>query len=225
MMQNWLRITFLHWRYAPQALAARLPAGLEIDTFEGSAWVGLTPFELTGLRPPFLPPLPHLSRFPETNLRTYVRERDGSRGIWFFSLDAARAAAVAGARIGYGLPYAWSRMQISAGSGRTEYLSRRLWPDRIAGSEIAIEPGGDTENSGLAAFLVERYRLYSTIAGRLTYTPVEHPPWLLKNAALVRLEQSITQAAGLGVPEGRPLIYFSEGVRARIGMWRPARIN
>src|SRR3954465_15315092 len=84
MIQTWARITFLHWRYPPDQLALRLPPGLSIDTFDGSAWLGLTPFVIEGLRPPLLPPLPWISRFPETNLRTYVRGPDGAPGIWFF---------------------------------------------------------------------------------------------------------------------------------------------
>src|SRR5689334_9980511 len=100
MLQKWLRLTFLHWRYPPQELAATLPRGLEIDTFDGSAWLGLVPFHLEDWRPPHLPALPWLSWFPETNLRTYVRSRSGS-GVWFYSLDAARLPAVAGARLAF----------------------------------------------------------------------------------------------------------------------------
>jgi uncharacterized protein len=70
MFQNWCRISFLHWPCDPLLLQARLPAGLAIDTFGRRGWVGLTPFHLRGLRPPFLPPVAWLSGFPEMNLRT-----------------------------------------------------------------------------------------------------------------------------------------------------------
>ena len=96
MFQNWCSLSFLHWRCDARALQARLPTGLELDTFQQSGWIGLTPFRLTGLRPPGLPPLPWLSTFPETNLRTYVRGPAGP-GIWFYSLEAASALAVLGA--------------------------------------------------------------------------------------------------------------------------------
>lgn len=104
MFQRWDSLTFLHWRYPPEVISPLLPRKLELDTFDGTAWVGLTPFVLTGLRPPGFPAIPWISRFPEMNVRTYVRGPDGERGIWFFSLEAARIAAVIGARWGMDCP-------------------------------------------------------------------------------------------------------------------------
>src|SRR5687767_7171473 len=112
MFQSWNVISFLHWRYEPDVLRRFLPDGLEPDTFDHSGWVSLTPFRLEGLRPAFVPPIPRLSNFPEMNLRTYVRGDKGP-GLWFFSLDADRLAAVLGARLTYGLPYFWADMQVS----------------------------------------------------------------------------------------------------------------
>ena len=107
-------LTFLHWRYPPETVQALLPDGLEVETFDGVAWVGLIPFLMDRVRPRWLPPVPWLSRFPETNVRTYVRGPDGRTGIWFFSLDAARLPAVLAARVGFGLPYYWSEMSVRA---------------------------------------------------------------------------------------------------------------
>ena len=125
MFQNWEQLTFLHWRYPAEVIRALIPSELELDTFDGAAWVGLTPFMLSGLRPPFLPALPWISHFPEMNVRTYVRGPDGERGIWFFSLEADRLAAVAGARLSYGLPYRWADMRVRRDSTQIEYTSRR----------------------------------------------------------------------------------------------------
>ena len=104
MYQGWRNLTFLHWRYPAEVLQAHLPAGLRIDTFDGSAWLRLAPFMLR-LR---------VSAFPETNVLTYVIGPDGGSGVWFFSLDAAQLLAVVGARLAYGLPYMWSRMRVHA---------------------------------------------------------------------------------------------------------------
>jgi uncharacterized protein len=93
-------------RDVPHPIRRLIPSGLELDTLDGAAWVGLVPFEIYGT-----PGIPH---FPETNLRTYVVGPDGCRAVWFFSLEAARLAAVVGARIGYRLPYFWARMQIAS---------------------------------------------------------------------------------------------------------------
>jgi uncharacterized protein len=216
MFQKWCNLTFLHWRFPFAEIASRIPPPLELESFDGSAWVGITPFWLSGLRPPFLPAIPGLSAFPETNCRTYVRGPDGGSGIWFFSLDAARAAAVIGARIGYGLPYAWSRMRVQLAGPRIRYESRRRWPDQIAMTRIEVEPGAPIRPGELDMFLTARFRLYSFIGGHLTYTEVEHPPWPLHAAHVTCLEQTITHAARLAEPAGDPLVHYSPGVAVRV---------
>src|SRR5512142_728880 len=105
MRQSWNDVSFLHWRYEPEAVRPLVPRGLELDVFDGSAWVGLVPFHITGLTAPAASSIPYLSNFPETNVRTYATDRTGKAGVWFFSLDAARLLAVIGARAGYALPY------------------------------------------------------------------------------------------------------------------------
>jgi uncharacterized protein YqjF (DUF2071 family) len=89
---------FLHWLYDPRLLQRLLLGGLRPHTFEGRAWVGLTPFFLEDLRTPVAPALPWFTSFPEANVRTYVQGRDGREGLWFFSLDAARLEPVLVAR-------------------------------------------------------------------------------------------------------------------------------
>src|SRR3954452_23595738 len=125
MFQSWNCLTFLHWRYQPEVIRPLVPPELELDTFDGAAWIGLTPFLLTGLRPPLLPPVPWISQFPEMNVRTYVRGPDGERGIWFFSLEADRVLAVLGARLSYRLPYRWARMRVRPLPAKIEYTSER----------------------------------------------------------------------------------------------------
>ena len=132
MRQSWRDLTFLHWRYrAVEDVRRIVPAGLEIDVCDGFAWVGLVPFKVVGLTLPNAPAVPWLSNFAETNVRTYVVDRTGRRGVWFFSLDTARLAAVIGARTGYGLPYYWSKMRVHC-EGKSAEVSqqaaaRSLW--------------------------------------------------------------------------------------------------
>jgi len=220
MVQKWLGITFLHWRVPADQIASKLPRGLEPDTFDGSAWVGVTPFYLDDLRPPHLPALAWISRFPETNVRTYVRARNGSTGIWFFSLDAARAAACVAARVTYGLPYVWSRMAVHRFGDRINYRAGRLWPGR-AYQDIEVECAGPARKDEVATFLTERYRLFSTIAGTLVYAPVEHVPWPLREVRATRVHQTLTGAVGLSLNGGPELVHFSEGVETRVGACRP----
>ena len=69
MVHWWDELTFLHWRFEPVAVQRLLPPGLEVETMDGSAWVGLVPFFLrVGL--PTVPSIPWASRFAETNVRT-----------------------------------------------------------------------------------------------------------------------------------------------------------
>src|SRR3954465_695815 len=152
MYQNWCDLTFLHWRYPLDVVRKHVPPPPEGEDFEGTPWIGITPFFLRGLRPPGFPSLPWISNFPETNCRTYVRGPDGHSGIWFFSLDAARLAAVAGARVTYGLPYAWSRMEVTRSGSQIVYHSARTGPLPTASTDIIVEPGATIEAQPLERF-------------------------------------------------------------------------
>jgi uncharacterized protein len=116
MLQGWYNVAQIHWRYEPSVVQALLPKGFTVDTFDGSAWVGLIPFEMRRIRLPFGPNdglgVGRFGTFPETNVRTYIRDRRGQRGVWFFSLDINRVAATLIARTGYGLPYCTATMSI-----------------------------------------------------------------------------------------------------------------
>ncbi len=221
MYQSWEQLTFLHWNYDPAILRRMVPEELELDSFEGKAWVGLVPFRIQGVRPPLLPALRWMSRFPETNVRTYVRGPEGERGVWFFSLDAGRLWAVLGARLTYGLPYMWANMEVLGqnGQGQVRYQGRRRWPKAGAGSKIAVEPErplASAELSDLDIFLTARFRLYTILLGRLAFAQVEHPPYPLMRARVLDLEEDLLAAAGLPPPRGEPLVHYSSGVHVRI---------
>jgi uncharacterized protein YqjF (DUF2071 family) len=223
MYHRWSRITFIHWRYRPEQVQALLPAQLTVETFDGAAWVGLTPFLMRGARVPGVPALPWLSTFPETNLRTYVRDARGRTGIWFLSLDAGRLAAALGGRGGYWLPYFWSDMSVATKDGHTRYRCRRRLPGPVgARCDVDVEMGVplvERERDELAHFLTARFRLFSLVAGRLAAAQVEHPPWPLHHAHLEGLDQNLIQAARLAAPEGQPVVHASPGVPVRVGMW------
>jgi uncharacterized protein YqjF (DUF2071 family) len=191
-----------------------------VETFDGSAWVAVVPFLIQDLRPPLLPPIPWLSTFPETNCRTYVRAPDGSSGVWFFSLDAARAAAVAGARLTYRLPYVWSRMSVEATEREVRYRSERLWRRSNATTVIGVRFGEPIPQHDLEIFLTARFKLYSFLLGRVAYANVEHPPWPLHSAEVISLEESLVEAAGLPQPEGQPLVYYSPSIFVRVSRLR-----
>ncbi|MFF0579309.1 YqjF family protein [Streptosporangium saharense] len=216
-------MTFIHWRYSPAVVQSLLPGWLTVQEFDGSAWVGLTPFLMDDVRVPGTPALPWLSRFPETNVRTYVRDARGRDGLWFLSLDAGRLLPALGGRTGYGLPYHWSDMSVRVEGDRRSYrCQRRLIGPVGARCDADVEVGAplsDAERDGLTDFLTERYRLFTTVGGRPAHAEVDHRPWPLRRARPTRLDQDLLQAGGLPAPEGDPLLYASPGVRVRIGMW------
>ena len=212
LRQSWQELTFLHWNFAPEAVRPLVPAGLELDLLEGRIYVGLVPFILADMTLARAPAVPWLSRFAETNLRTYVRDASGRRGVWFFSLDAARLAAVIGARASYALPYYWARMGVRREGERVHYLSeRRHGP--AAATDIVVRPGAViAEPSALEAFLTARWRLYASRRGHLLSADVEHPRGPLQRAEVERLDETLFRAAGLPEPRGEALAHYSARV-------------
>jgi uncharacterized protein YqjF (DUF2071 family) len=224
MRHRWETLTFLHWAYPIAEVQALLPAGLTVEPWGGSAWVGLVPFHML-VRPPVGPAVPRLTTFPETNVRTYVTGPNGLPGVWFFSLDATNLPAVAAARITYGLPYFPARMRVRSDGDAVYYRSERLTRDRAA-HDIALRPGealAADEIDGFVNYLTARFRLWSVNQGLLLMSNAEHPPWSLRTAAVTRLEQDLVQRAGLSPPHGEPLVHFSAGVDVRIG--RPHAVS
>ncbi|GAA1739422.1 DUF2071 domain-containing protein [Luedemannella helvata] len=216
MIQRWRRVSFLHWPYPVSAVQPLLPPGLTVQSFDATAWVGIIPLLMDGVRPPGVPPVPWLSRFPETNLRTYVTGPDGRAGIFFLSVDAARLPAVLGARASLGLPYHWSTMSIHADAGTVRY--RGLRRGGRAGYDLVLRPGSPIEAGPLDDFLTARYRLYSAHLGRCVAVDVTHRPWRLRSGTAVHLHEDLVIAAGLPAPNGAPLVHVAEPVKVRIGL-------
>src|SRR5436853_7191963 len=125
MHQNWGKLLFMHWPIGADVLRPLIPAQLSIDTFEESAWIGVVPFTMWGIRASFLPSIPRISAFHELNVRTYVHYQ-GVPGVWFFSLDAANSLAVWGARTFYHLPYFNARMDLERSENQIVYESTRV---------------------------------------------------------------------------------------------------
>jgi hypothetical protein len=124
--------------------------------------------------------------------------------------------AVIGARIGYGLPYVWSRMRVVRTANEVTYESARLWPDSRARTRIVVEPGEEINAEPLDVFLTARFRLYSFVHGKLKCAKVEHPPWPLRSARLIESHQTLTDASGLSQPLQPAIVRFSPGVDVRI---------
>lgn len=225
LLQEWRDVTFLHWHYAPDDLARLLPEGLTPHTFDGAAWVGLTPFRVEGSRAPKLPPIPRISDFPETNLRTYVIGPDGRDGIWFFTLEADSATTTVVARTAFGVPYRWADMSVESTDGTIRYVSARRGAASV-GHDISVRAGSSMAPRGaedFADWLTGRWRAWTQVAGRLTTVPVEHEPWPLCEAEVTELEESLRADAGLPVTDDEPHVLFSPGVSPRFGLAEGSR--
>ncbi|MFF4487872.1 YqjF family protein [Streptomyces sp. NPDC001544] len=216
---GWLTQTFVHWAYPPEAVQALLPDELVVDEYEGAAWVGLTPFVMADVRPSVVPAaLPGPPTFAETNLRTYVRHRGGRDGLWFLSLEVA-CPLMLGARA-IGAPYHAGTLRVARDAGTVVYEGSR-WSGR-ASYRLVVRPGDPVRPTERDVWLTSRWRAYTRRLGRLWQTPVEHEPWPMARASVDVLEETLTAAAGLPPPEGRPVVHFSEGVRhVRLGVSRP----
>lgn len=228
LRNRWDNLTFVHWAYPPEAVQALLPEGLEVDTFGGMAYVSLVPFEMKKATPRFVPPLPWLSQFAETNVRTYVVDSTGNRAVWFFSLEANRLPIVAFARWLLGFPYVWSDLTIEAeGDWRRYETWKRRWPRRPRSTTaVAIEIGKVIEEpSDLDHFLTARWGTvtqWPTDGGPLRHHPVDHPAWLMYKAALYEYRDESFVAAGLPAPTGAPIVRWVETIDAKFG--RPSRV-
>jgi uncharacterized protein len=224
MLQGWKNLASLHWRYQPSEIQKFLPSGFTVDTFDGSAFVGLLPFAMERIRLPFGPgdgiTAGRFSSFPETNVRTYIIDSKGRRGVWFFSLDINRIAPTLIARTTYGLPYCYANMTIQTTGSTVRYTSNRKWPGSSGGarSDLTIRIGEEIEHqSELHEFVSARWALGSTFARKLVWAEVDHPRWLLHSAELLHCDETLLAAAGLNSPNGQPLTLWSPGVEVRIG--------
>jgi len=227
MAQSWHDLLFAHWPVEAAALRQLVPQPLQIDTFEGQAWLAVVPFRMTGVRLPGTPALPWLSAFPELNVRTYVA-LGGKPGVWFFSLDAGNSLAVVVARAWFHLPYFRAQMTCADREGWIHYQSVRT--HRGAPSALLkgrYRPVGGVlspQRGTLEHFLTERYCLYTVDErARIIGGEIHHSPWPLQVAEAEFAENTMAEAAGFALPHGKPLLHFSR--RQDVVVWRPDRLT
>jgi uncharacterized protein len=225
MFQRWRNLLFAHWPLAPGLVRPLVPAPLELETREGSAWIAVTPFRIEGLRARVLPPIPGTANFPELNVRTYVRY-GGQPGVYFFSLDADNPFAVAGARTLFRLPYHWSKMAIRRENDDVAYSSsRRGW--KKADFRAVYSPTGAEFRSAegsLEHWLTERYCLYTVYGSEVSRVEIDHVPWPLRPARADIRCLDVAAAAGLPLEGPPPLTHFAASIDVRIWLPAPARL-
>jgi len=223
MTQSWHDLLFAHWRVEERLLRLHIPAAFSIDRFDGSAWLGIVPFTMTNVSARGVPPVPWLSAFPELNVRTYVRPRDGKGGVFFFSLDAGRLLAVLAARAMFRLPYFAASMRVTHRAAAVHYESRRRGGAVFAARYEPAGPVFTAVRGSLEFFLTERYCLYHVDPfGRPSRLQIHHAPWPLQPARAEIAENTMTDGLGIRL-EGAPLLHFAK--RQDVVAWWPRRLR
>ena len=226
MTQRWNDLLFAHWPIPVAQMAALLPNWLEVDTYQGSAWLGVVPFWLDRIKIRGVPPIPGARSFPDLNLRTYVRDQfTGTPGVYCFSLDASNLLAVAVARSYYHLPYYWSEMRLEQRSEREfAFYSRRRFSNRQVifnaryrglgpNARLAEHRGGTFEY-----FVTERSCLYSANrAGQPIRANLHYVSWPLEEAEAEIERNDLATSIGLNLPKLEPVLHYSR--RLAVYVW------
>jgi uncharacterized protein YqjF (DUF2071 family) len=225
MRMRWLDLLFAHWPVDADALRPHLPPSLELDTFDGQAWLGIVPFRMADVGPRGLPAPPVLGAFPELNVRTYVTH-EGRSGVWFLSLDAASRLTVEGARLAFHLPYALADMTVESIGGEIYYRSTRIdarmAPATFSGRYRPTGPVQPAAPGSFDAWSTERWWLFAVDgAGRLERTEIRHAPWPLQPATAELDASPMATAHGLALPDVPPRLRFAARVDVRA--WWPRR--
>ena len=225
MAQSWRDLLFSHWPIAIETMRALVPPELALDTFDGSAWLGVVPFRMAGVRPRWIPPVPWISAFPELNLRTYVRSRDAQNpkpGVYFFSLEAANPLAVWIARTTFKLPYFNANMSCQDDGGWIYYRSERTHRNAPPARFVAnYRPNGEpylAQSGTLEHWLTERYSLYTVDEESVYIGEIHHLPWPLQPAEAEIEVNEMASASGMELPDAKPILHFVR--RLDVAVWQ-----
>jgi uncharacterized protein YqjF (DUF2071 family) len=216
--QRWNNLLFAHWPVPASSLAPLLPEGLQVDIFQGSAWLGIMPFWMDRIKVRGLPPIPGTRSFPDLSLRTYVREeRTGTPGVVCLSLDSSNLLAVAAGRAFYRLPYHWAKMHLKQRTEREfSFYSRRRFAGRTVVFKARYRGLGpslklaESRPGSLENFLIERYCLFSTNrAGQPIRANLHHSSWPLEEAEAEIEQNSLADVLGIRLPDEEPVLHYS----------------
>ena len=227
MGQRWHDLLFAHWRMNPDDLQTLLPPPLEIETFDGSAWLAVVPFAMSDVRGRGLPGFGRVSNFLELNVRTYVRSGDIS-GVYFFSLDASSRAAVSVARRWFHLPYFNARMELHHREDRIDYQSKRTHrgqePAHLALSYRPTGPPEPAQSGSLDSWLIERYRLLTERPdGSVVSGEIHHGPWPLQPAEADIHINTMVEWLGIDIDREPDHLKFARFLD--VYLWRPQAVS
>jgi uncharacterized protein len=206
--QRWDNLLFLHWPIEVKEIRDLIPAELDVDTFDGMAWLAIVPFDMKGVTKRGWPAPKLFCDFPEINVRTYVKI-GGKPGVWFFSLDITSGLGVWVARNFFNLPYFKAKIDVDVPGNEINYFHERgakvFDATYVPGEFVTFEPGS------FESWSTERYSLYSqSKSGTLFRGEVHHPKWPLQHADLAVRRNTLLDEFNVG--ERHPSILFSKSL-------------
>ncbi len=226
MTQRWNDLLLAHWHVPPSEVAPLLPAGLQVDTFNGSAWLGVVPFWVDRLKFSGVPWFLGMRSYPELNLRTYVRDQDtGAPGLYTFSLDAGSLLAVAAMRLVFNVPCNWAEMRLTQRTAREfSFYSRR----RLSGHPVLFKARyrglgptrklAEMHSGSLEYFLTEHQCLFiRNGAGQAVRANIHTVSSPLEDAEAEFDRNDLAAAIGIQVPPQEPVLYYSR--RLAVYIW------
>lgn len=185
--QRWSHVLFLSARCELDVLREQVPRGLELDQYDGSAWISIVPFYMSRIRFPVTPVVPGVHLW-ELNLRTYVRYR-GRPGVFFLTLDTDSRIGQLIARRFFHLPYRYRTMTGHVESGHYRFNA----PGSFS---MSLELGQAVGSDALDKWLVERYHLYTSDGVSLYRGDVLHRPWKLHEVEHLEWEDHFSSQFG-----------------------------
>ena len=187
---EWRHLAMLNFEVDPAVLAPWLPAGTDLDPWQGKFLASLVGFRFLNTRLKGLP-IPWHRDFDEVNLRFYVKrhtEYGWRRGVVFVRELVPRAAIAAVARVIYEEPYLSvpMRHRIEA-EGGVPRLVEYEWSFRGSPCHIRVETAGEWQQlqpGGTAEFITEHYWGYTKRKnGTTSEYEVTHPAWRVMDVA------------------------------------------
>src|SRR5690625_4346711 len=213
MTQKWEDLLFLNFPVPFETMQNHIPSGLELDTYEGKAWITVIPFNITDMRMRMLPSFPYIRKFFELNVRTYVK-KDGIPGIYFFSLDASKLLPVLGARMTT-LPYYYAKMNMKKKGDWFHYYSKRRSFDSpmFQGKYKPVSEPFFPESGTLSHWLVERYYLWTDVKNTLLIGGIHHLPWEVAVAEAQLQQEEYPSFLSDLIDEKEMVFYYASSMR------------
>ena len=226
MTQRWNDLLFVHWRVPASTVSPLLPEGLQPDTFQGSAWIGLVPLWMDRFVFRGLPSIPGARSFPELHLRTYVHDQHtGTPGIYNFSVDIGSLLAAAVVRFIFRMPCNWAEMRLSQRTEREfAFYSRRLFASKpviFSARYRGLGPArrlAEINAGSLEFFLTERYCLFAkNHSGQAVRSNIHTVVSPLEDAEAEIERNDLPGVMGISIPEQEPVLHYTR--RLAVYVW------